>query len=146
MSRVGVKRARASSSDVIPKFLGTPELKDSDPIEVREMLEFTAINIDAWLASLPLKQITGLVGTVDKYESSGLSDTSIKAFGDFINEMGNLKEAGERISQAKMWGYSLMKAALENYCDSEGKNKRASKSHKAVRYNQGRAFTNGVDI
>ena len=51
-----------------------------------------------------------------------------------------------RIDQAKMWGYSLLKEALAKYCESEGKNKRASKFHNAVRYHQGRASTSAMDI
>jgi hypothetical protein len=51
-----------------------------------------------------------------------------------------------RINQAKTWGRALLKEALDKYCESEGKNKRASKFHNAVRFHQGRASSDSMAI
>ena len=52
-----------------------------------------------------------------------------------------------RINQAKLWGYSILKDALGKYCEIEGKNsKRAAKFHNAVRFHPGRASINDMSI
>ena len=92
------------------------------------------------------------------------------------NSLPSPKEAEERLDQAKQWGYSVFKEALGKFCDEgsfklfvsvllvllifvcsvvivpisiyiyTGKNKRAGKFHKAVRFYQGRASTSAMDI
>jgi hypothetical protein len=66
------KRARASASeDAIPRFLGVPEVKATDPPEVRHVLELTSINVESWLASLSADQLNELSKAVDANEARG---------------------------------------------------------------------------
>jgi hypothetical protein len=95
--RGGAKRAKtSSSSEPIPTFLGRPEVNENDKPEVRAMFGLDVINIEALLGSMSQEKINELAQVVEKYENSGLSDTSVKAFSEFIQEMEQLKAMGAR--------------------------------------------------
>ena len=66
----GAKRGR-TSEDIIPKFLGVPQVNQNDKPEVRAMFELTSINIESWLGSMPQDKIGELLQVMEKYEKYG---------------------------------------------------------------------------
>ena len=56
------------------------------------MFELTSINIESWLSSLSSDKLNDLANAVDKYENLGLSDTVLKSYSNFVQEMEKLKD------------------------------------------------------
>ena len=63
------------------------------------MFELTSINIESWLASLSSDQLNDLANAVDTHEARGLSDTTVRAYSNFVIEMGRLKDTWQTMNE-----------------------------------------------
>ena len=62
-------------------------------------MQLTSIDIGRWLSSLSSEELDRMIPIVDKHESQGLSDTSIKAYGELIQQIAQLKDTWQTIDE-----------------------------------------------
>eukprot|EP00972_Heterocapsa_arctica_P002088 298771-Heterocapsa_arctica.AAC.1 len=60
--------------------MGTPQVFEEDCPEVKTALSHLGIDIEKWIHSLPAKQLGRLSEMVDKFSSTGLTDTSVRSY------------------------------------------------------------------
>ena len=89
----GAKRGRLSEPHRIPIFMGKVQTELGDIPQVRDSLALTQIDIMSWLASLTTTERSELTTLIEKNESRGLCDQSIKGYMKFIREYKELQVA-----------------------------------------------------
>lgn len=82
----------SSSAGGIPVLMGKMEVLASDTNEVKAALALQAVNIEAWVKSLNSDDIKKLSEIAEKHILHGASDTAIRAYADFINEVKALED------------------------------------------------------